>query len=175
MTARSPRQIAVRAALVAVAALVVQVSIVTDIRVAQAVGDIMLVLVVAAALTGGRDRGATYGFAIGVLYDLVLDSPFGLSALTYALIGYAAGMLGGLIGRTSGWWPVMVAALAGAATAVLYTSLGILVGVAYPFGRVPVVAAVMAVVAALAITPTMRLLWWIHGHPEADRLEMMFR
>ncbi|HEX6569815.1 MAG TPA: rod shape-determining protein MreD [Acidimicrobiales bacterium] len=173
MTAR--RWVPARAALVVVAALVLQISLAVDLRVAGAVGDLLLVVVVAAGLTGGADRGATYGFAAGVLYDLVLDTPFGLSALTYALVGYAVGLAASALQRTSGWWPVGLAALAGAVQALLYTCLGNLIGVAYPFGRVPAIALVMAGAAALAVLPTMRVLWWVHGHPEADRLEVMFR
>jgi rod shape-determining protein MreD len=169
------RWVPARAALVLVAALLLQISVVSDLRVAGAVGDLMLVVVVAAGLTGGADRGAAYGFAAGVLYDLVLDTPFGLSALTYALIGYAVGLAGSALQRTSGWWPVVLAALAGLAQAALYTSLGNLIGVAYPFDDVPAIAAMMAAVAALAVVPLMRALWWVHGHSEPDRLEVLLR
>jgi len=169
------RLVPLRAVLVVVAALVLQVAVVADLRVAGAVGDLMLVVVVAAGMTGGADRGATYGFAAGVAYDLVLDTPFGLSALTYALIGYAVGVVATLLMRTSGWWPVGVAAAAGVVQAVLYTSVGNLIGVPYPFGDVPAIALALAVVAAVLIVPAMRVLWWVHGHAEADRLEVMFR
>jgi rod shape-determining protein MreD len=169
------RLVPARAALVALVALVLQISVVADLRVAGAVGDLMLVVVVAAGLTGGPDRGATYGFALGVLYDLVLDTPFGLSALTYALVGYSVGLVGAALMRTSGWWPVLVAAAAGAIQAALYTSLGNLIGVAYPFGDVPGIALVMAATGALLVVPALRVLWWVHGHSEPDRLEMMFR
>jgi rod shape-determining protein MreD len=169
------RLVPARAALVVVVALVLQISVVADLRVAGAVGDLMLVVVVAAGLTGGADRGATYGFAAGVLYDLVLDTPFGLSALTYALVGYAVGLVASVLMRTSGWWPLVVAAAAGAVQAVLYTSLGNLIGVAYPFGDVPAIALVLAGTAALLVVPALRVLWWVHGHAEPDRLEVMFR
>ncbi len=94
-----------RAALVLLAALVLQVTMLSDLRVLGALGDLMLALTVAAGLTGGADRGVTWGFATGVLYDLMLDTPFGLSALTYALVGYAVGLAGSALMRTSGWWP----------------------------------------------------------------------
>ena len=169
------RLVPLRAALVVLGALILQISVVADLRLAGAIGDLMLVVVVAAGLTGHADRGAAYGFAAGVVYDLVLDTPFGLSALTYALVGYAVGLVGSLLLRTSGWWPVVIAAVAGLAQAALYTSLGNLIGVAYPFAEVPTIGLVMAGVAALLVTPAMRVLWWVHGHPEADRLEVMFR
>ena len=122
-----------RAALVLVAALVLQITVLSDLRVFGGLGDLMLALTVAAGLTGGADRGATWGFATGVLYDLVLDTPFGLSALTYALVGYAVGLAGSALLRTSGWWPVGVAAAAGLVQATLYTALANLLGDAFPF------------------------------------------
>jgi rod shape-determining protein MreD len=164
-----------RATLVVALAVVLQVAIVADLRVGGAVADLVLAVVVAAGLTGGPDRGATYGFAAGVAYDLVLDTPFGLTALSYALVGYAVGWAGEALGRTSGWWPVVIAAAAGAIQVALYTCLGNLVGVAYPFGLVPGMALVVAVGQALAVVPLMRVLWWVHGHDEPDRLEVILR
>ena len=86
-----------------VLAIVLQVSFVSDLRLFGAMGDLVLVVVVAAGITGGADRGATYGFAAGLAFDLLVDSPFGLTALTYALVGYGVGVLATLLQRTSGW------------------------------------------------------------------------
>lgn len=169
------RWIGLRAALVLVVALLLQLTVVSDLRVAGVIGDLMLALVVAAGMTGGADRGVVYGFAAGLLYDLLLDTPFGLSALTYALVGYAVGLAGSALLRTSGWWPVVIAAVAGAVQATLYTSLGNLVGVAYPFGDLPAIALVMAGWCALLVLPLIRVMWWVHGHPEPDRLEVLLR
>jgi rod shape-determining protein MreD len=160
---------------VVVAAVVLQVAMVADLRVAGAVADLVLAVVVAAGITGGPDRGATYGFAAGVAYDLVLDTPFGLTALSYALVGYAVGWVASALGRTSGWWPVAIAAAAGAGQVALYTCLGNLVGVAYPFGAVPRLALVMAAGQALLVVPMLRVLWWVHGQGEPDRLEVVLR
>lgn len=164
-----------RAVVVILAALVLQVTLMSDLRVAGALGDLMLVLVVAAGLSGGPERGATWGLAAGIAYDLMLDSPFGLTALTYALVGYGVGLAAQAIGRTSGGWPVLVAALAGVVQAVLYTILGNLVGVAYQFGDVPAIALVQAAWCALLVLPALRVLWWVHGQPEPDRLEVVLR
>jgi rod shape-determining protein MreD len=166
---------AARAGLVLVVALILQVTVIADLRVAGAIGDLMLAVVVAAGLTGGADRGVTYGFVAGVLYDFVLDTPFGLSALTYALVGYAVGLAGSALVRTSGWWPVGVGVVAGLVQATLYTSLGNLLGVAYPFGDLPVIALVMAAWCGLLVLPLIRVMWWVHGHSEPDRLEVLWR
>lgn len=164
-----------RAVLVVVAVLIVQATLLADLRVAGALGDLVLVLAVAAGLTGGPDRGATYGFAAGLAYDLLLDTPFGLSPLVYALIGFAVGLVGLTLQRTSGWWPVAIAAATGVAQAVLYTALGNLLGVAYRFADVPAIAVVQAAWAAVLILPAMRVVWWVHGRHEPDRLEVLLR
>jgi rod shape-determining protein MreD len=165
----------VKAALVVLAALILQISLVADLRVAGWIGDLMLVVVVAAGLTGGADRGASYGFAAGLAYDLVLDSPFGLSALTYALVGYAVGVAGAALVRSGGWWPVAIGAAAGLVQATLYTVLGNLIGVAYPFADLLGIGLALALWTAVLVAPMMRVLWWVHGLPEADRLEVMWR
>lgn len=164
-----------RAALVLIVALVLQVSVLADLRVAGAIGDLLLVVVVAAGITGGADRGAAWGFAAGLLYDLVLDTPFGLTALTYTLLGAAVGVAGTAIGRTGGWWPVLLAAAAGLAQATLYTVIGNVVGVAYPAGDVPGIGLVLAAWSAVLVLPMLRVLWWVHGHSEPDRLEVLLR
>jgi rod shape-determining protein MreD len=169
------RWVPARAAVVVVIALVLQISLVNDLRISGAMGDVVLVVVVAAGITGGADRGATYGFAAGVLYDLLVDSPFGLTALTYALIGYVVGLVATTLQRTGGWWAMGVAAAAGVAQAILFTALGNLVGVDYPFGDVPAIALALALVAAVLVLPAERALWWVHGHPEPDRLEVVLR
>jgi rod shape-determining protein MreD len=173
MTGR--RWVGLRAAVVLFAAVLLQLAVVADLRVAGAIGDVVLAVVVAAGLTGGADRGVVYGFVAGLLYDVALDTPFGLTALTYALVGYAVGLAGSALMRTSGWWPVVVAAVAGLVQATLYTALGNLLGVAYSFGDLPAIALVMAAWSAVLVLPLIRVLWWVHGHAEPDRLEVLLR
>jgi rod shape-determining protein MreD len=169
------RWVQARAVLVVLVALLLQISLVNDLRIAGAMGDVVLVVVVAAGITGGADRGAAYGFAAGLVYDLLVDSPFGLTALTYAVIGYAVGVVATTLQRTDGWWAMGIAATAGAVQAILFTAIGNLVGVDYPFGDVPAIALALAVVAAVLVLPAERALWWVHGHPEPDRLEVVLR
>jgi rod shape-determining protein MreD len=169
------RRVPVRAALVVAATLLLQITLVSDLRIAGSMGDLVLVLVVAAGITGGADRGALYGFVTGVLFDLLVETPFGLTALTYMLVGYAVGVVAVALQRTGGWWAVGMGAVAGAVQAVLYTALGNLIGVDYSFGAVPGIALAMAVVAAVLVVPFTRALWWVHGAPEADRLAVVLR
>jgi rod shape-determining protein MreD len=169
------RHTIVKSTLVLLAALVLQLSVVSDLRLFGAVGDLLVLVTVAAALADGPDRGATFGFAAGLLYDLVLDTPFGLSALTYALIGYLVGLIGAAVGRSGGWWPVVLAALGGAAAMCLYTAIGHLVGTPYPVGDLPRIALVVAAWNAALIVPVRALLRRVFGRREPDRIALAFR
>jgi rod shape-determining protein MreD len=169
------RWVPARAAVVVVVAVLLQLSLVSDLRIAGAMGDLVLVVVVAAGITGGADRGAVYGFAAGLVYDLLVASPFGLTALTYALVGYAVGLLATVLQHTGGWWAVGMAAGAGVLQAILFTAFGNLVGTDYPFGDVPTVALALGLVSAVLVIPAERALWWVHGPPEPDRLEVVLR
>jgi rod shape-determining protein MreD len=171
----SRRLTSLRGALVLFVALVAQIAIVADLRIVGAVGDLMLLVTVAAALTGGPDRGVTYGFVGGVLFDLALDSPFGLSALTYAVVGYAVGLVCGGLFRPTGWSPLVVAAVAALVATAFYTGVGHLIGTPYPWGDLPAITAAVALWNAALVLPTMALLRWVHGPTEPDRLEVVLR
>lgn len=173
---RRRRSTVLRAVLVVAVALVLQIAVVADLRVAGAVGDVMLLVTVAAALTGGADRGATYGFAAGLAFDLVLDSPFALSALTYALVGYGLGLVCAGWFHPTGWWPVAVAPVAAAAAAAVYTGIGHLVGAPYPWGDLVGITVAEGLWNAALVLPAMAVLRWAHvpgGEPE--RLEVALR
>jgi rod shape-determining protein MreD len=173
MTTR--RRVPLRAAVVVAAALLLQIALVSDLRIAGRMGDLVLVVVVAAGITGGADRGATYGFAAGALFDLLVDTPFGLTSLTYMVVGYAVGVAAVALQRTGGWWAVGMAVAAAVMQALLYTAIGNLLGVDYSFSAVPAIALAMAVVTAVLVVPATRVLWWVHGHTEPDRLEVVLR
>jgi rod shape-determining protein MreD len=164
-----------RGALVLVVALVAQIAIVADLRIVGAVGDLMLLVTVAAALTGGPDRGATYGFLAGLVFDLVLDSPFGLSALTYAVVGYGVGLARSGLFRPTGWWPLAAAALAALVATVFYTGVGHLIGTPYPWGDLPAITVAVGLWNAALVLPTMAVMRWVHGRAEPDRLEVALR
>lgn len=170
-----PRRTLVKSALVLVSALVLQVGVVADLRVLDAVGDLLLLTTVAAALVDGPDRGATWGFAAGLLYDLVLDTPFALSALTYALVGYLVGLAAAALTRPAGWWPVGIAVAAGFGATTLYTIVAHLVGEPYPFGDVPRVGLTVALWNAALVLPACSLLRRVFGRSEPDRVRVSLR
>jgi rod shape-determining protein MreD len=107
-----------RAAAVLFGALVLQASFVTEIDLFGAHGEVLLLMPIVAGLTAGPERGAVAGFAAGFALDLLVQTPFGLTALTYCLVGYGVGALQSGVLRASFWVP-MVAAVAGSALGVV--------------------------------------------------------
>lgn len=170
-----PRRTLPKSALVLVGALVLQISVVSDLRLFGAVGDLLLLVTIAAGLVDGPDRGATFGFAAGLLYDLVLDTPFALSALTYALVGYLVGLVSASLMRHGRWWTVGVAAAASVAAVVLYASIAHLVGTPYPMGGLPRIALVVALWNAALVIPARSLLRRVLGRGAPEPIRVAFR
>ncbi len=160
MTARR----ALRIGLTILLFLLVQSTIGLDIRIAGVHPDVMLLLPVAAALSNGTEAGAVIGFAAGLAADLLLPTPFGLSALVGCLLGFIVGSVTVSVDRTV-WWLPPLAALAGSAAAVmLYAVLGAVLG-QEQFLKVDLVAVVgvVSVTNAVLAWPAVRLVGWAVG------------
>ena len=78
----------VKAVAVLIILLILQLELFASIRFFGVMPEIMLGAAVASGWHGGPTDGAIMGFASGFLVDLYLASPMGLSALSYAVIGY---------------------------------------------------------------------------------------
>jgi rod shape-determining protein MreD len=117
-----------RLALLVISTVVLQTTLFPDLRFFGVAPDLGLVATVAVAYQVGPERGALYGFANGLVLDLFLQTPFGLSALAFAVVGYGVGIvqaglqqeprfaapiMSGLGGLVGGAVFVAVAALAG--------------------------------------------------------------
>jgi len=118
-----------RTALVVVTFVILQVALFSHLRVAGVVPDLGIVLAVAVAFRHGPEAGAIVGFASGVAYDLFLETPTGMSAISYALTAYGVGVLQTGMLRAPAWLPVVLAFGAGIAGGLLFAGIGILVGV----------------------------------------------
>ena len=89
----TPLHVAARWAVVIAAVFVLQIGLVSQIRIFGIIPDMMVVLAVCAGLTGGGQRGAVVGFWIGLLFDLPrTEHPLGLSALAYCLVAFIVGV-----------------------------------------------------------------------------------
>ncbi len=118
-----------RVAVLVVVLGVLQVAFFTHARLFGVVPDLGLLLAVAIAYRYGPEAGALTGFASGLLFDLFLETPLALSALTYALTAYAVGLIqAGMLREPRGITPV-IGLLAGLAGGFVFAGLGILFGV----------------------------------------------
>lgn len=146
----------VRAGVVVLVALVLQVGLLSSFSFEGARPDVLLLVAVAAGYAAGPDKGAVVGFGAGLAFDVVLTTPFGLSALVYTVVGYGVGALSGSVVRIAWWIEPFVVAAASAVGVVVYALVGEVVGQATLQGPslaaiVVVVSAVNAVLAPLAV------------------------
>lgn len=77
-----------------VLAAVLQTTLVAPLPLPGGRPDLVLLVVLALALVGGRGAGAIAGFAGGLLTDLSSAQPLGTAALVLCVVGYLAGMAG---------------------------------------------------------------------------------
>lgn len=117
-----------RSTIVIVVVLVVQHTLLDTVRVDGAHPDLMVLLPVTAGYAAGPDRGAVFGFFTGLVADLFLSTPYGLSALVGCLLGFATGTVTRGLVRSSWWLPSVVAVAATAAGMGAYAILGAVLG-----------------------------------------------
>lgn len=154
--------------LVIFGALLLQLSLVSGLPVWGAVGDVMVLVVIAGALSGDPGRAAVLGFVTGLAYDLMLGSPFGLSALVYALVGYAVAATASRVHEPGKWFALGTAVFAGAAAMVFTTGLALLFGLSSSLPEMGRIALVVAGWNALLILPARRVLEWVAGRVDDD-------
>ena len=165
---------AARTALVVVSALILQVCLFSRFSYDGARPDVMLLVAVLAGYVLGPERGAIVGFASGLALDVVLTTPFGLSALIYTLVAYGVGTVTAGVVRSSRWIPSAVAAVGSAVGVLAYAVAGAVLGVATlegpPLTTIVVYVAVLnAVLAPLAV----RALAWVRTD-DRDRHQPFF-
>jgi rod shape-determining protein MreD len=164
-----------RMSLLLVLALTFQLSVASRAEVLGVQGDVMLLVAVAAGLAAGPDRGATLGFVAGISFDLLLQSPFGLSALTYAIVAYVAGSLQDSVLRAAWWIPVVTAAAASALGVILYGVFGTVVGEDLLGLSLVRIALVVGTLNALAAPVVLRAVRWATGTSDSVRARAMMR
>ncbi|MDA8296558.1 MAG: rod shape-determining protein MreD [Actinomycetota bacterium] len=114
--------------LICVVAFILQVGLVDQVVVAGYHADVMVLLAAGAGLIGGPQRGAVTGFVAGLLADLALPTPYGLSALTFVLVGFTAGLLAAPRATESLLARGLTCLVCGAAGTLLYAFLAALIG-----------------------------------------------
>ncbi len=153
------------------AGLVLQASFVAEIGLFGAHGEILWLVPVVAGLTAGAERGAIAGFVAGIATDLLVQTPFGLTALAMSLVGYGVGAFQSGVLKVS-WWLPMVAAVAGSAIGtVLFALAAAVVGEEGILGgHLASVVLAVALWNLVLVLPAMRLARWVE---QADDRPML--
>jgi rod shape-determining protein MreD len=157
MTARSM----VRVAFVIFVVLMVQSTIMLSLRVGGAHPDLLWLLPITAALLDGPETGAIVGFWAGLAFDLVLPTPFGLSALVGCLLGYVTGSMTAAVDPRATWLKPVAALTGSVAADMLFAVLGAVLG-QQQMVQVDFLAlfAVVAVSSVVLVLPVNRLMRW---------------
>ena len=77
---------------VALVVLAIQRTVCATYRVDGVAIQVVLALAAGAGAGAGSERGAFAGFALGMMYDLGVGTPLGLTALAYGLAGLTSGL-----------------------------------------------------------------------------------
>lgn len=124
MTARS----VVRVTFVIFLVLMVQQTMMVALRVGGVHPDLLWLLPITAALADGPETGGIVGFWAGLAFDLVLPTPFGLSALVGCVLGYAVGALTTAVDPRTTWLKPVAALTGSVAADMLFAVLGAILG-----------------------------------------------
>lgn len=152
-----------RVLIVLITALVLQLALFADLRLGGVAAEFMLGMAVAAGLTGGSARGAWFGFAAGLLMDLFLNTPFGLSASAYALAGGLIGLAHDSLMERSLMTLVGLPAVGTAAGVVAFVFGGVALGFGQvygdDFGRILVTVVLINAVLGFVLVPLATWMW----------------
>ncbi|MDR1955536.1 MAG: rod shape-determining protein MreD [Treponema sp.] len=114
------------AALFALAAAMLQSTLLARLAVYRAVPDLALGIVVFMAYTHGTMTGQLTGFVSGLLLDFLSAAPLGLNALIRTVIGALAGLIKGSFFLDPLFFPVVLCAAATLSKAMLLAGLHLL-------------------------------------------------
>ena len=162
-----------RLAFVIFVVLLVQQVLMVPLRVGGAHPDLLWLLPITAALLDGPETGAIVGFWSGLAFDLVLPTPFGLSALVGCLLGFAVGSLTTSVDPRAVWLKPVAAVAGSVAADMLFAVLGAIMGqqqmVQIDFLALALVVAVSSLVLVLPVNRLMR--WALAG--ESNRRSLV--
>ena len=159
-----------RTAAIIAGAVVVQVTLLSQFSISGARPDVVLLVVLASAFVYGPDDGAIVGFSAGLALDVFLSTPFGFTAFTYTVVGYAVGTWTAGVVRSAWWLSALVLGAASAAAMFAQGLIGEVLGQDSLKGT-PILTIVAVVsVANLLLAPfATRLVGWARADDRPRR------
>ena len=160
-----------------VTAVLLELTVLPWLHLPGAVPDVVAVTVAALGYAAGPVRGATAGFLAGLLLDLVppADGLLGLTAVVLVVVGYLAGVAGGVPDRPAVLVVLLVGVLAGLAVLLQALVGGVVTDPRVAWDRVPglvLTQIAYAVVLAAFVVPLVGWLWRLVD-PPAPRYDMV--
>lgn len=118
----------VRLGIVFVVALVIQLTVFVDVRIFDVAPELLALVAVVAAFFVGPERGPVIAFVAGLLWDVYLPTPLGVSAVVFAVVAYVVATLNEGLFHDTRTQLVGVVAVGSAASVIGYALLGAIVG-----------------------------------------------
>ena len=143
----------IRLSMVLVLALMVQLTVFVDVRIAGVAPELLALVAVIAGFFVGPERGPVIAFVAGLLWDIYLPTPLGVSAITFAAVAFAVGSLNEGLFHDTRAQLIGVVGLASTATVIGYALLGSIVGEPGLVGGDLVIIAVLVGVINAALSP----------------------
>jgi rod shape-determining protein MreD len=110
-------------------AVVLQLSVLSQITVLGGQIDLVVLLVAAVAYYGGSVPGCATGFAAGFLLDLAIGATMGASSLVLTAVGYGVGRFREIRDPSHGLLPIPVAAAATAGWVVAFAAVSFMLDI----------------------------------------------
>lgn len=125
--------------------------------------DLVLLTLLMVALLAGPIAGASFGFGVGLLVDLIVGQTPGISSLVYVLAGYAVGRLGMMRDPESRIVPLVVGVFGTLAVLLLYGLVELLLtqGVRVNAAMIWVILGTTVINAAFAVPVHNRTKRWL--------------
>lgn len=118
----------VRLGIVFVVALVIQLTVFVDVRIFDVAPELLALVAVVAAFFVGPERGPVIAFVAGLLWDVYLPTPLGVSAVVFAVVAFVVATLNEGLFHDTRTQLVGVVAVGSAASVIGYALLGAIVG-----------------------------------------------
>jgi rod shape-determining protein MreD len=147
------------------ATAIFQLGVLDGIVVGGAHPDAFLVLAIVSGLVAGPQRGAVIAFLTGLVADLFVVTPFGLTSLCFVLVAFSAGLASRLSGGRAPYsFKLVTALIGGVAATLLYSLAASLIGQPdLARHELAAVAAVVAAGCAVLIIPFGAAMAWVLG------------
>lgn len=125
--------------------------------------DTFLLLAICAGLVAGPQSGAVVGFITGLVADLFMPTPYGLSALCFVLVAFGVGLTAPLQdGRAPHLFQVVTVFVASVGGTLLYEILMVLIGQPrLPAGQLGDVVVVVSIANAILALPAVAATRWV--------------